>query len=118
MALICARAAWDKKAENINILKVKEKSDVADFFVICSADNVRATKTIADSISKTLKESNIKKFGSEGYNEGKWILIDTVDVVIHVFHEPLREFYDLEGLWIDAPRVKIPFDKEKESIVG
>lgn len=98
-------------------MKVKEESDVADYFVICSADNMRATKTIADNISKALKESKIKKFSSEGYNEGKWILIDTVDIVIHVFYEPLREFYDLESLWIDAPRIELPFDLERKSEV-
>ncbi|MGH7885253.1 MAG: ribosome silencing factor [Thermodesulfobacteriota bacterium] len=114
-ALLCARAAWDKKAENITVIKVKELSDFADYFVICSADNSRGTKAIADNIQKVLKESKIKAYGLEGYTQGKWILLDTIDIVVHIFYEPLRDFYDLEGLWIDAPRIKLSFEMEAHS---
>lgn len=89
---------------------MKKLTDVTDYFIICSADSDRGVKTIADNIQKKLKELGDKVIGIEGYTEGKWVLIDTTDVVIHVFYDPLRKFYDLEGLWIDAPRIRLPFE--------
>ncbi len=89
---------------------MKDVTDVTDFFVICSADSDRGVKTIAENIEKKLKELGDKITGIEGYTEGRWILIDTTDVVIHIFYDPIRRFYDLEGLWIDAPRVKLTFE--------
>jgi len=91
-------------------MDMKKVTDVTDYFIICSADSDRGVKTIADNIEKKLKELGDKVLGIEGYTEGKWILIDTTDIVIHVFYEPVRKFYDLEGLWIDAPRIKLPFE--------
>lgn len=69
-------------------------------------------------MEKTLKEAGIKVYGKEGYEDGNWILIDTVDVVLHIFYEPLRDFYDLEGLWADMPRVELPFDEKSKFGVG
>ncbi len=89
---------------------MKALTDIADYFIICSADSGRVVKTVADTIEKKLKELGDKITGVEGYREGKWVLIDTTDVVIHVFYDPLRKFYDLEGLWIDAPRIKLSFE--------
>lgn len=63
-----------------------------------------------------MKESGQKIIGIEGYSEGKWVLVDSADVVVHVFYEPLREFYNIESLWIDAPRVELPFEDEPPSI--
>ena len=88
---------------------MKVVSNVTDFFLICSAESDRGVKTIVDNIEKKLKEIGQKIIGIEGYKEGKWVLLDAVDVVIHVFYEPLRSFYDLEGLWIDSPRIELPF---------
>ncbi|MEE9253269.1 MAG: ribosome silencing factor [Thermodesulfobacteriota bacterium] len=102
-------AAWDKKARDIVILDVGSINDVTDFIVICSADSDRGVKTIADNIGKKLKEMGMRPLGIEGYTHARWVLIDSGDVVVHVFHEPVRELFDIEGLWIDAPRVKIPF---------
>ena len=67
-------------------------------------------KTIVDNIEQQLKESGEKVLGIEGYREGKWVLVDSADVVAHVFYEPLREFYNIESLWIDAPRLKLDFE--------
>jgi len=89
---------------------MKPLTDVADYFIICSADSDRGVKTIVDNIEKKIKELGYRAIGIEGYTEGKWVLIDTMDIVIHVFYEPVRGFYDLEGLWIDAPRIKLPFE--------
>ncbi len=92
------------------LLEVKSTSDVTDYFLICSANSDRGVKTIIDNIEKVLKESGQKILGIEGYSEGKWVLVDSADVVAHVFYEPLREFYNIESLWIDAPRVILPFE--------
>lgn len=107
-----ARAAWDKNAEDPVVIEVKSSSDVTDYFLICSANSTRGVKTIVDNIEKGLKEMGENIIGIEGYSEGHWVLVDSADVVAHIFHEPLREFYDLESLWIDAPRVKLPFEKQ------
>ena len=92
------------------MLEVKSTSDVTDYFLICSANSDRGVKTIVDNIEKQLKESGQKIIGIEGYGEGKWVLVDSADVIAHVFYEPLREFYNIESLWIDAPRVILPFE--------
>ena len=109
-ALNVAHAAWEKQAINPLLLEVKSTSDVTDYFLICSANSDRGVKTIVDNIEKQLKEMGQKIIGIEGYRDGKWVLVDSADVVVHVFYEPLREFYNIESLWIDAPRVKLPFD--------
>ncbi|MBI2486854.1 MAG: ribosome silencing factor [Deltaproteobacteria bacterium] len=109
-AIALARAAWEKNALHTILIDMKKLTDVTDYFIICSADSDRGVKTIADNIQKKLKELGDKVIGIEGYTEGKWVLIDTTDVVIHVFYDPLRKFYDLEGLWIDAPRIRLPFE--------
>lgn len=107
-----ASAAIDKKAEDPVIINVSKQSDVADYFVICSANSDRGVKTIADNIQEVLKDKKIKIIGIEGAQKMNWILIDTADVVIHIFYTPLREFYDLEGLYIDSPRIGIPLKED------
>ena len=92
------------------LLEVKSTSDITDYFLICSANSDRGVKTIVDNIEKALKDSGQKILGIEGYSEGKWVLVDSADVVAHVFYEPLREFYNIESLWIDAPRIILPFE--------
>lgn len=91
---------------------MKALSNITDYFIICSANSDRGVKTIVDHIERKLNELGQRVIGIEGYTEGKWVLIDAVDVVVHVFYEPLRNFYDLEGLWIDSPRIEIPFVEE------
>lgn len=91
---------------------MKALSNITDYFLICSANSDRGVKTIVDHIRTKLNETGQRSIGIEGYTEGKWVLIDALDVVVHVFYEPLRKFYDLEGLWIDSPRVGIPFVEE------
>ena len=65
-----------------------------------------------DNIQKRLREQGEKIIGTEGYSEGHWVLVDSADVVAHVFYEPYRKFYDIESLWIDTPRVKLNFEKQ------
>lgn len=79
---------------------------------MCSANSARGVKTIVDNIEKKLTEQGEKILGIEGYSEGKWVLVDSADLVAHVFYEPARKFYDIESLWIDSPRVKLSFGKK------
>lgn len=111
-AIILAHAAWGKKAQDMEVIEIKALSDIADYFLVCSADSDRGVKTIVDNIEQKLKEMGERAIGVEGYTEGKWVLIDAADVVVHVFYEPVRRFYDIEGLWIDAPRIKLPFEDQ------
>ena len=110
-ALSIARAAWEKHAQNPVLIEVKSSSDVTDYFLVCSANSDRGVKTIVEGIEQKLKELGEKVIGIEGYSEGNWVLIDSADVVAHIFYEPLRGFYDLESLWIDAPRIDLPFEE-------
>lgn len=100
------KAVLGKKARNVVILDVHELTSIADVFIICSGDSNRQASAIADFIRVELKKDNIKLLGMEGGNEGHWVLLDYGHVIIHVFYKPVRDFYDLEGLWIDAKRIK------------
>ncbi|MBC7692130.1 MAG: ribosome silencing factor [Methylotenera sp.] len=104
-ALACARAAIDKKAENMKVLDLSGISGFTDYFVICSGMSDRQVQAIADSVESSM---NCELLSAEGYADGRWVLMDFGDVVVHVFLDALREYYDLENLWTDAPRVKIP----------
>lgn len=103
-----ANAASDKKAENIIILDVDKLSSLASWFVFCSGTNSRQNKSIADDIYDRLTKMKRKPLHIEGAsgNSG-WILMDYGDIIIHIFLQETREFYDLEGLWGDAKRVNV-----------
>jgi ribosome-associated protein len=98
-----AQHALSKKGYNIKILNLKDISSVCDYFVIISGAADMQVRAIANAIEDELRESGIKPYHIEGETEGSWILIDYIDVVVHVFYEPTREFYSLEKLWGDAP---------------
>jgi ribosome-associated protein len=106
------KAASAKKALNLVALDVAELTSIADVFIICSGRSNRQVKAIADSIVVDLKKHKIKPLSVEGTGEGHWILLDYGHVVIHVFYEPVREFFDLEGLWVDARRITTPAMKK------
>lgn len=108
MALECARAAIDKKAENVKILDLTELSTFTDYFVISSGMSDRQVHAIADSVGSAMKSAGHKLVSSEGYADGRWVLLDFGDIVVHVFLDALRDYYDLENLWAEAPKVKIP----------
>jgi ribosome-associated protein len=111
-AIALAHAAQEKKARATEVIEIRTLSDIADYFLVCSADSNRGVKTIVDNVEQKLKEMGERAIGVEGYTEGRWVLIDAADVVVHVFYEPLRRFYDIEGHWIDAPRIKIPIEDQ------
>jgi ribosome-associated protein len=107
-ALMCAKAALDKKAENVKVLDLTNISGFTDYFIVCSGMSDRQIHAISDGIQSELKSQGKNVLTVEGYAEGRWVLMDFGDVVVHIFFEALREYYDLEGLWQDAPRVRIP----------
>jgi len=107
-ALLCARAALDKKAENIKVLDLSQVSSFCDYFVICSGMSDRQVQAITNSIESELLRHGLDLLSSEGYNEGRWVLMDFGSVVVHVFLDALREYYDLESLWATATKVKLP----------
>jgi ribosome-associated protein len=106
-ALAAVKAGFDKKAEDAVVLDVRGLSGVADYFVLLSADSDRQAGAIADAIETPLEELGAIRLGVEGRSGGGWVLLDFGDVVVHVMDPETRKFYDLEGLWADAPRVKV-----------
>jgi ribosome-associated protein len=109
-ALTCVNASLERKAKDLTILNVKEISAFADYFIICSGTSDRQVRAIAESIQERLKMVGILPLGIEGEASGQWILMDYGDVIIHVFLENIRNFYDMERLWSEAPRMDIPDD--------
>jgi len=102
--LIISKAAIERKADNVVVMNMRKVTTMCDFFIVCSGNTDRKIKAIADNIIKELKKSAIRVGHIEGYNEANWILIDCYDVIVHVFRQDLRDFYDLEHLWAEAPR--------------
>jgi ribosome-associated protein len=98
-------AASEKKALNLIVLDVRDLTSIADVFIICSGRSNRQVNAIADTIVAKLKKHKIKPLSVEGTGQGHWVLLDYGHVIIHVFYEPVREFFDLEGLWSDAKRI-------------
>jgi ribosome-associated protein len=105
-AILCAREAFRFKALNLLVLDVSRFSSFADYFIICSGKSSRQVQGIADNIEDELKTRGLKPIGTEGKREGHWVLMDYGDVIIHLFYEPVRFFYDLESLWSEASRIE------------
>lgn len=105
-------AALDKKALEPVLLEVNELCSYTEYILLLSGRSDRQVDAIADAIKDRLAQSGRRPLGLEGVSSGQWALLDYGDVVIHVFHHPTREHYDLEGLWIDAPRVDIDVPEE------
>jgi ribosome-associated protein len=106
-ALECARLALDKKALDVKIMEIGRLSSIADYLVLASGRSDKQAQAIADSVKKGLKKYG-KALDVEGLKEGNWIVIDYGDVLVHVFQEEIRRYYDLDGLWAAADRVEIP----------
>jgi len=107
LAMTCAQVAEDAKAEELVILDVQGLSSFTDYFVIMNGRSTRHVQGIAEAIEGGLHSKRIKASHAEGLEEGKWVLLDFDDVVIHIFYYDQREFYNLEGLWHDARKVEI-----------
>ena len=98
-------AVSGRKAESIIALDVRKLTSYTDAFIICSGRSNRQVSAIAEHIKLELKKKNIKPLSIDGMKEGKWVLLDYSDIIIHVFYEETRSFYDLEGLWADARKI-------------
>lgn len=103
-----ARAASDKLAENIVAFDVSDQLVITDAFLLCSASNDRQVKSIVDEIEDKLREIDAKPIRREGERDGRWVLIDYGEVVVHVQHEEERVFYALERIWRDCPPIPLP----------
>ena len=97
------RLTLTKKAEDVVILDLRKLTNMTDFFVICSGETDIQVKAITDAVLDGLVEQKIKPWHKEGYDTCAWVLLDFVDVVAHIFHKNSRSYYQLEGLWGDAP---------------
>ena len=106
-SLVCLKAAIEKKALDPVLLEMKEIASFTDYFLLLSGKSDRQVQAIAQAIEEALKKKGVRPLGQEGTSGGKWVLMDYEDVVVHIFLEPIRKFYDLEGLWIDAPRIDV-----------
>ncbi|PLX47866.1 MAG: ribosome silencing factor [Desulfobulbaceae bacterium] len=107
IARLLSQTALDNKAEDLVILDVHGISSFTDYFVVMSGRSTRHVQGLADAVSRLMSKKRINQSKVEGYNEGQWVLLDYNDVVIHIFYHEARAFYDLEGLWHDAPRVDV-----------
>lgn len=105
VAILCAKAADDKKAGDIVILEVEPLTSFTDFFVICSAPSDRQVQAIVRNVQDALREHDIRPMSVEGLETSAWVLLDVGDVIFHCFTDSAREYYDLEGFWIDAKRI-------------
>ncbi|MGD0234529.1 MAG: ribosome silencing factor [Syntrophorhabdales bacterium] len=114
-ALIIGKLADEKKAKEVLILNLADLTDIADFFVLASGTSERHVRTVAESVQTGMKEKGMQPLSAEGYDEGRWVILDYGDVIFHMFLEPLRELYDLESLWIEAARYRTD---EENKILG
>ncbi len=101
------RAALDKKAINVVVLDLRHTPAFTDFFIVCSGQNPRQVKAIADSIEESLRSAKLRPAHVEGYDRAEWVLMDFFSFIVHVFSPSTREFYGLERLWGDAERIEI-----------
>jgi ribosome-associated protein len=113
IALTAAQAAADKLATGVVILDVSDQLVITDAFVIASAPNERQVQAIVDEIEEKLRRVDAKAVRREGEREGRWVLLDFIDVVVHVQHNDERSFYDLERLWKDCPEIELGVQKRR-----
>lgn len=113
---LCGKYADEKKGKDPIALDVRGFTDIADFFVVASGSSERHVRTVAEHIETSMKGHGVRPYSVEGYGEGRWIIIDYHDVVVHVFLEQLRELYDLESLWIEARRSRIKQEKKNSGV--
>lgn len=104
---LCINAAIEKQASDIVLLDLKGISTVTDSFLVCSGSSTRQVQAIADAIDESMSKRDKEPEGVEGYPQARWILMDYNDLVVHIFHEETRRFYDIERLWAKAPTQEI-----------
>jgi ribosome-associated protein len=104
-AVAAARVAAERHCSDIVVLDLRGISPATDYFVIVTGTSDRQMRTVADEISEAAKKQGMKRFGRAGYEQGRWILLDFIDIVVHIFDSEYRDYYDLELLWGDAKRI-------------
>lgn len=107
IAQFIAKAAHEIQAVDLVVFNLQKLTSFTDYFVICSGHSLPQMQAIADAVTTSLKKDGLKVLGVEGYENGDWILVDSGDVVVHIFHENVRGYYALEKLWADATRVRL-----------
>lgn len=113
-ALLCVEIINERKAKDLILFEVGKLSSMTDYFLIASGASSRQVQAISQHLKTRMKEEKVTLFGIEGERDGHWILMDYGDVVIHLFYQPVREFYDLEGLWVEAPRIDLEREARKD----
>ena len=116
VAKVAAAACADAKAKELLALDVSEVSDVAKYFLIVSGRSDRQVQGIANRILQALDKFGIEPYSIEGFDQGHWVLIDFEDVVVHIFFEPVRAHYDLEGLWYRATEVELEPEQSQTAV--
>lgn len=106
--LLLTRSALDRKACDLVVLEVRELTSIADYFIVCSGRSDRQVQSIAQGLEENAVDEGFRPFAVEGQQRGHWVLMDFSDVIVHIFYEPVRGFYDLDGLWGHAPKAKLP----------
>jgi len=106
-ALAAAEVAQQRHCRDIVVLELKGISPATDYFVIATGTSDRQMRTVADEISEAAGDYGLRRFGRAGYEQSRWILLDFIDVVVHIFDRQYREYYDLELLWGDAKRINL-----------
>ena len=111
---LCLKIIQERKALDPIMFDVGQLSSFTDYFLIASGNSSRQVQAITRHLRKRMREEGFRTYGIEGEQEGHWVLMDYGDVVVHLFYQPYREFYDLEGLWVEAPRVDQEDDKSED----
>ncbi len=104
----CARVAAEKRGTDIVVLDMRATASFTDYFLIVNGSSDRRVQTVAEAVLEAMKRRGVRPLGVEGLKEGRWVLLDFGDWVVHVFYEEARAEYGLEDLWFDAPRVEVP----------
>jgi ribosome-associated protein len=104
-ARLCLQIIHERKAVDPILIEVGQMTSIADYFLITGGHSSRQVQAIAKHLRKRMREEGFRPLGVEGEQDGNWVLMDFGEIVVHIFYQPTREFYDLESLWIEAPRV-------------
>ena len=113
-AFLLLRAVLSKKAMEPVLVRLIGLTSITDYFLLVSGTSAKQVQAIAEGVLEDAKRNKIDRLSAEGVGQGNWALLDYGDVIVHIFRKPIREFYDLEGLWAEAPRESFPADIQQE----
>jgi ribosome-associated protein len=113
-AKLCLRIIQERKAIDPTLFAVGNLTPITDYFLIASGSSSRQVQAITRHLRERMRQEGFRAEGIEGEGEGHWVLLDYGDVVVHLFYQPVREFYDLEGLWFEAPRIQVDAARLKD----